>query len=107
LSIVNSLALEAHHKISRRTHKSSTSFDGGRSDAPYYLPKDKNLLFKKQQKNEPTSLLQALELTYALLLIRLKMKNEVAPPTYSITFPRFKHPTYSKEFRFRKNEKGA
>ena len=95
------IAFEAHHKISRRIRKYGSNFDAGYENALYYLPKDSHGRFYKNEW-EPTSLLQYLQYVYGPLLLRISIPNEVFPPTFSISFPKFNHPKYRKESRAKK-----
>jgi hypothetical protein len=107
LSLISDFsAFEAHHKLSRKYRKFGSSFDAGRSDATYYLPFDVNDMFTKDKdKKEPTSLLQFLQYAYGPLLMRILIPDKIYPPTFSITFPKFKNPKYGKEIRAKSSKK--
>jgi hypothetical protein len=100
----NCLAFEANHKISRRHRINASSHDGSPSNAEFYLPRDTNENYVKAGK-EPTALLQYFLHIYGPLLMRISIPNEIIPPTYSITYPKFDHPKYCKESREHNKEK--
>jgi hypothetical protein len=93
-------ALEAHHKLSRKFRRDSSSKDAGPDAAVYYLPNDRSGHVMKQKKSkEPTSLLQYFLRTYAPLLMRISIPEEIHLPTHSLLFPKFDHPRYYREIR--------
>jgi hypothetical protein len=98
------VALEAHHKLSRRIRKEASCNDAGHPNSAYFLSNDRNEKHFKVSK-EPTSLLQQFFWTYSPLLMRIILPDEVYPPTYSLGFPKLKHFKYPRETRAKKPTK--